>query len=376
MAASSSPILPPVAVALINEVVAADARAELIDNVDRMRFPDGPVEVSSEQAVRTLAELLGYSSGLQRLFDDLAEPADRELLTRILAFRVLGHRKVSLPLTAERLRALEAQAYTARRAANVAPMGINGWYADEYDLSELGYPIRLQSFVGGVLYTFQLEQYRCPGALEVGVRPGDVVIDGGAYWGETALYFAHLAGRTGRVVSFEFEAHNIERLRVNLGLNPELAPRIQLVPAALWDRAGQTVSFMPQGPGTVIAAGGEGMATTDTIDALVGRGVVPRVDFIKMDIEGAELNALRGAESTLRRFRPRLAIAAYHKLDDLSAIPAYLSGLDLGYRFRLAHTTMHAEETVLFATADNGEGGPVPQVKGIARRLAARRRQR
>ena len=126
----------------------------------------------------------------------------------------------------------------------------------------------------------------------------------------------------------------------------------------MWERAGERLAFRPQGPGTVIETGGEGTTTSESIDSLVERGIVGRVDFIKLDIEGAELSALRGAEATLRRFRPRLAIAAYHRPDDLATIPEYINSLDLGYRFRLRHLTMHQEETVLFAIAEHaGERG-------------------
>ncbi len=71
-----------------------------------------------------------------------------------------------------------------------------------------------------------------------------------------------------------------------------------------------------------------------------------------MDIEGSELAALQGAEQTLRQFQPRLAISIYHKFGDFFAIPAYLHGLRLGYRLYLDHYTIHAEETVLYASAD------------------------
>ena len=200
----------------------------------------------------------------------------------------------------------------------------------------LGYPLRLRVFVGAVVHTFELEQYRCPGALSVAVRPGDVVIDGGSYCGDTALYFAHLVGRRGRVSCFEFEPQNLELLRHNLRLNPRLSRRIDVIESALWDRAGEHVPFREQGPGTVIDPSGEGRAKTDTIDELIERGVVGRVDFIKLDIEGAELNALRGAESALRRFRPRLAIAAYHRADDLATIPEYLPSSTSAIDFALA----------------------------------------
>ena len=68
-----------------------------------------------------------------------------------------------------------------------------------------------------------------------------------------------------------------------------------------------------------------------------------------MDIEGAELKALHGAESTLRKFRPKLAISVYHQLVDIVEIPRYLARLGLEYKFYLGHYTIHLEETVLYA---------------------------
>jgi hypothetical protein len=68
-----------------------------------------------------------------------------------------------------------------------------------------------------------------------------------------------------------------------------------------------------------------------------------------MDIEGAELAALEGARETLVRHRPKLAIALYHSLDDFVQIPRFLSDLSLNYTYYLDHTTIHHEETVLFA---------------------------
>jgi FkbM family methyltransferase len=331
----------------------ANAEPDLLDNVDTLRFPDGPDEPPASQESQRLGEWLSLGPRLQLLYDLLAEPEDRALLVRVLAYRVVGHKKVALPLTAARLRELAARAYTARTEERTAALGIQNWFADDYDLTAIGYPVRLRAFVGAVVYSFELEQYRCPGAPPVGVQPGDVVIDGGGYLGDSALYFSHLAGRKGRVISFEFEPGNLELLRHNLALNPELASRIVVSESALWDRAGEQLSFRAQGPGTVIETGGEGTTTSESIDSLLERGIVRRVDFIKLDVEGAELRALRGGEATLRRFRPRLAIAAYHRPDDLATIPDYINGLDLGYRFRLRHLTMHHEETVLFAIAEN-----------------------
>jgi FkbM family methyltransferase len=197
-----------------------------------------------------------------------------------------------------------------------------------------------------------LEQYRAPAPADVSVRAGDVVIDGGGCWGESALHFAHLSGPTGHVETFEFEPGNLERLHRNLELNPQLAKRVGVNEHPLWHTAGERMSFRADGPATRLDGGAEGGVETSSIDSLVASGRIDRVDFIKLDIEGSELAALEGAAETLRTFRPRLAVAAYHREDDLLMLPGFLASLELGYQFAIGHYTMSDEETVLFAWCD------------------------
>lgn len=92
---------------------------------------------------------------------------------------------------------------------------------------------------------------------------------------------------------------------------------------------------------------------TQSIDDFVAANSVARVDFIKMDIEGAEPDALIGAEKTIRKHRPQLAISVYHDLRHFASIPRWIADLNLGYRLYLDHFTIHAEETVLFARAES-----------------------
>ena len=99
---------------------------------------------------------------------------------------------------------------------------------------------------------------------------------------------------------------------------------------------------------------GEFSVKTLSIDDLVAQNGLDRVDFIKLDIEGAELRTLKGAEHTLNRFHPLLAISLYHSLDDFVDIPAFIRGLDFTYEFFLDHFTIHREETVLFARPTTG----------------------
>lgn len=69
-----------------------------------------------------------------------------------------------------------------------------------------------------------------------------------------------------------------------------------------------------------------------------------------MDIEGAELSALRGAKHTIQHFRPRLAISIYHSNSDLFEIALAIRELCADYALFIDHYTAHAEETVLYAS--------------------------
>jgi FkbM family methyltransferase len=147
----------------------------------------------------------------------------------------------------------------------------------------------------------------------------------------------------------------LEIFRRNLDLNPHLKDRITLVEHPVWSLSDQELFINGTGPGTRVEATpsnpGVPFVKTISIDDLVARYALSRLDFIKMDIEGAEMDALHGAEAALKRFKPKLAIAVYHKLSDFWSVPQYLDSLGLGYRFHLRHFTMHAEETILFAEA-------------------------
>jgi hypothetical protein len=134
---------------------------------------------------------------------------------------------------------------------------------------------------------------------------------------------------------------------------------VTIVRQPLWQTSNETVHFRFDGPSTrQTTENGSNTKPlqTTSIDDLVMAKNLTRVDFIKLDIEGAELPALKGAEKTMRRFKPQLAVAVYHHDDDLFTIPEYLSALDLGYEFYLDHFTIYQEETVLFARPTDTAG--------------------
>jgi hypothetical protein len=89
------------------------------------------------------------------------------------------------------------------------------------------------------------------------------------------------------------------------------------------------------------------------LDSMVIEGLVPRVDFIKMDIEGSELCALKGASGTIRKYRPKLAISLYHKPNDIFEIPLFIQKEFPFYEMYIYHYTIHNEETVLYCLPTN-----------------------
>ena len=73
------------------------------------------------------------------------------------------------------------------------------------------------------------------------------------------------------------------------------------------------------------------------LDTYVEQKNLPRVDYIKLDIEGAELDMLHGAAQTITRYKPKMAVSAYHKIEDLWTLPLYIKSLRPDYEFEFRH---------------------------------------
>jgi FkbM family methyltransferase len=307
-----------------------------------------------EWRIKRVADLQDYMGGLSAFYDLLEDEYSKSTLIKLIAYRLMGYRKVKFPINSE------AAAYESKRqllrtllkSRDTLRIDFMNWSLNHFGLDEIGYPVECYSIPGGILTIFVSKQYEyAKNNTQIKVHPGDCIIDAGGGWGDTALYFAHAVGAEGRVYSFEFVPDNLEVFHRNRSLNPQLAERIQIIPLALWNKSGESVGYSGDGPGTSLTIRQQHTqsVSTVTIDDFVMQERLSRVDFIKMDIEGSELNALQGAEHTLNTFRPRLAIALYHQFDDLITIPDYLSKLAVHYEFFLDHFTIHQEETVLFA---------------------------
>ena len=154
------------------------------------------------------------------------------------------------------------------------------------------------------------------------IRRGGIMIDGGGHIGESAATALRMGAA--RVISIEVDPINAEAIRRNLA--PAIADGRQTVlQVGIWESPGTLqleraeASTMSQ---THVKAHGPGSISVPmtTIDQIVKDLRLPRVDAIKLDIEGAEPYALRGARETLARFKPALAIGTYHHSRDLEEV--------------------------------------------------------
>jgi len=148
----------------------------------------------------------------------------------------------------------------------------------------------------------------------VAPKPGDVFLDLGPYIGPYSLIASRAVGASGRVIALEPDGTNRRHLENNLALNE--AVNCTVIPKAAWSRSGEVGWY--HGAQPVWHRVNEGN-TTETVEAvsvddLVTQQGLERVNWMKLDIEGGEVEALKGAERTLRTFRPKLFIEV-HKTD-------------------------------------------------------------
>ena len=143
--------------------------------------------------------------------------------------------------------------------------------------------------------------------LEQYLKPGMVFVDGGANTGVFSSTAARLVGPQGRVLAFEPGASCYAALRQSQSLNS--FSQMKIYNQALSDRSGTARLYHCLGQENSFSLGADASAafeeiTTGTLDEIATREQLARVDFIKLDVEGAEELVLRGADNVLDQWRP------------------------------------------------------------------------
>jgi len=234
-------------------------------------------------------------------------------------------------------------------------------WADEPSREEYAAQIRyraLGDFYGlsapGLEPSYFLDSLYALGAAEV-------FVDCGAYDGDTIREVLRRTGECfSRIVAIEPDPGNFEAIeRYIASLPAEVAARISAYPYAVSSARGQ-VRFSASGDVTAaISEGGDIVIDSMPLDQL-SPDLSPT--FIKMDIEGAEAEALEGARQLISKHRPILAICLYHRQSDLWRIPLLIHSICPGYRYYLRTHETDGWQTVGYAVPPERLKDPLPQL--------------
>jgi FkbM family methyltransferase len=182
---------------------------------------------------------------------------------------------------------------------------------------------------------------------------GSIIVEGGVFDGrDSCVYLGHI-GDVGKIYGFEpFPELVTQGPYWHKLSNTE---NFKLTPLALWDSCMDLLftSGGSVGSGSGISAVAEGRVVSATsLDNFAARESLTRVDIIKLDIEGAEMNALNGARRIIRRDHPTLAISLYHHRTHLYLLPLLIHSMYSGYRFYIGQYTGMFVDTVLYAVGN------------------------
>lgn len=315
--------------------------AALTDRIDLV--PDPQLAAFA----RLLKSYKPHADAISRLLYEKLPAADQQRFVQWFLKRWAGINIVNPVEMQLYLQAVETVKQQPREPATV-----NGRSYGLLDLKPQGHDFRLVAYDWcSCIHDVYYNQYEHG---DFRVQPGDVIIDAGGFIADTAVLFHDKTSGQCEVHSFEILQENIDLFVANADMNG-ISDRVVLNKLALADTTGGSVGVKVgalQG-GTAVSAtpAGEELVQTIRLDDYVSRMRLNRVDLIKMDIEGAEMPALRGAIDTIRHFRPKLALCLYHKPDDVLTIPSFIesTGVDYDFRFKWVHL-MEGWEAVLLAS--------------------------
>lgn len=178
----------------------------------------------------------------------------------------------------------------------------------------------------------------------------EVFVDAGCYTLYSSLTLRRLCKNLKKVYAFEPDPANYQYcLKEKERTNFEEA---EIFPYGTWSTQ-TTLLFDATGNGSarISQNSNEEVQSIHVNVVPIDNVITPgdKITFIKMDVEGSELESLKGAKQTIQRDKPKLAICIYHKPEDMTTIPLYIKELVSEYKLYVRHHSNGAGETVLYA---------------------------
>lgn len=170
--------------------------------------------------------------------------------------------------------------------------------------------------------------------------PNEVFLDVGGFDGFTSKLFMEKCPDYKEIHVLEPDKKNLITIKDNLSKYE----KVVIHDFGLSDSESD-VRFNSLGPSSRISNKGESGIKVKPLDSIHFKN---KITFVKMDIEGAESNAIKGATDTIKRFHPAIAVSVYHKVDDFRVIPNLILGIRDDYKLFLRHYTEGVIETVMY----------------------------
>lgn len=174
----------------------------------------------------------------------------------------------------------------------------------------------------------------------------EVFIDAGCFDGMTSRNFIDWSKNNfKRIYCFEPSGEGVERIKANL---KSFKDKVKILPYACWNKKENLKFSINDNVAGASKISEDGIdVEASSIDCEIPNNL--DVTFIKMDIEGAELKALKGAEQTIKRCHPKLAICIYHKPEDVITLADEILTIDDSYKLYFRHYSLSEVETVMYA---------------------------
>jgi FkbM family methyltransferase len=323
-----------------------------LDNFDAARFNLDGVDHSksfkAEESAYFFDWFVKHHESLFSAYSCLTGDISKRLYLYLIAFRLAGHFSVRLPVDfADKSK--EFAEYKAIEKSSPSPLAASGVFGQlrHFDFDYRGDRYRVDC-LGLDYYLFRGQYFFSKNGVKIAPALGDTVIDGGACTGDTAAVFSNAVGPAGQVFCFDPVANHLEILHYNT--KQFVHGNVSVMPYGLSDKnvLAEPLVLKHYAPGF---SSGSTVVPLRSIDYLLSTQEIQKLDFIKLDVEGAELDCLRGARESIRRFKPKLAISLYHKPNDLFEIILYVKDKFPFYSCYIDHYTIHSEETVLYCCA-------------------------
>ncbi len=196
--------------------------------------------------------------------------------------------------------------------------------------------------VGAVIDDMATRQYF--DLKEMSPSGDEVFVDVGAFDGKTSLNFIKWAnGNFKKIYCFEADKNNVKKCINSLS---KKTSKYEVISKGAYSKECR-LGFESKGNGgsSINESANEFIETTTIDRALCD----VQATFIKMDIEGSEMEALKGCAETIMKYKPKLAISVYHKLNDIIEIPEYILSINPEYKLYLRHYSLGSYETILYA---------------------------